>query len=97
MAASDRTMFEIYREASYARQYRVVYFTELDEHNKEAEINRAMAGEHFYDSFLVDSHKDDGKKCISEVLRRLNAGEAVTAEEVDAKLAPYQATDKISS
>ena len=35
MAASDRTMFEIYREAVYARQYRVVYFTELDEHNKE--------------------------------------------------------------
>ena len=39
---SNKVMFEIYREAGYGRKYRVVYFTELNEHNKEAEINRAL-------------------------------------------------------
>ena len=45
-------MFEIYRETTYTGKYRVVYFTELQDHDKETEINRAMAGEHFYDGFL---------------------------------------------
>lgn len=42
---SDKTMFEIYRETTYTGKYRVVYFTELQDHDKETEINRAMAGE----------------------------------------------------
>lgn len=87
MAASDRTMFEIYREADYGRQYRVVYFTELDEHNKETEINRAMAGEHFYDGFLTDLQKDEGKRRIAEIVRRLNDGESITTAEVEKNLA----------
>lgn len=86
MAASDRTMFEIYREADYGRQYRVVYFTELDEHNKETEINRAMAGEHFYDGFLTDLHKDEGKRRIADIVRRLNDGEAITTTDVEKNL-----------
>ena len=45
---SDKIMFEIYRETTYTGKYRVVYFTELQDHNKETEISRAMAGEHFY-------------------------------------------------
>jgi hypothetical protein len=87
MAASDRTMFEIYREAGYARQYRVVYFTELDEHNKEAEINRALTGEHFYDGFLFDAKKDQGKGIVDQIVERLNRGEAVSPDEVDQALA----------
>ncbi len=87
---SDRTMFEIYRESDYARQYRVVYFTELDEHNKEAEINRAMAGDHFFDGFLSDRHIAEGKKRIDAVLRRLNDGEAVTPQDVASQLAEFQ-------
>ena len=47
---SDKVMFEIYREPDFNRAYRVVYFTELGEHNKEYEINRALAGEHFYEA-----------------------------------------------
>jgi len=43
---SEKIMFEIYRESTYSGEYRVVYFTELQDHNKEAEINRAAAGEH---------------------------------------------------
>jgi hypothetical protein len=80
---SDQTMFEIYREADYGRRYRVVYFTELDEHNKEQEIGRAMAGEHFYDGFLPDRCKEEGKRRIGQLVARLNRGEAVSPAEVD--------------
>ena len=41
---SDKTMFEIYRDLRFGSHFRVVYFTELQDHNKESEINRAMAG-----------------------------------------------------
>lgn len=92
MAESDRTMFEIYREAGYGRQYRIVFFTELDEHNKEAEINRAMAGDHFYDGFLLDRCKEAGKERLAEIVRRLNAGEAVAPDEVDRVLERLQST-----
>ena len=47
-------MFEVYRDVTYGTRYRVVYFTELQDHNKELEINRAMAGEHFVDGFIRD-------------------------------------------
>ena len=87
VAASDRTMFEIYREADYGRQFRVVYFTELDEHNKEFEINRAMSGEHFFDGFLSDVSKEEGKQRIEEIVRRLNTGELLTPSDVEQQLA----------
>lgn len=86
MAVSDRTMFEIYRESDYGRQFRVVYFTELDEHNKEFEINRAMSGEHFFDGFLSDARKEEGKQRIDEIVRRLNAGENLTPDDVEKQL-----------
>lgn len=80
-------MFEIYREADYGRQFRVVYFTELDEHNKEFEINRAMSGEHFFDGFLSDASKDEGKQRIAEIIQRLNAGEKLSPADVEKQLA----------
>jgi hypothetical protein len=49
---SDKVMFEIYRETEYTGQYRVCYFTELQDHNKETEINHALAGEHDYDGYV---------------------------------------------
>ena len=38
----DKIMFEIYKENIYSDRYRVVYFSELDDHNKDKEIDRAM-------------------------------------------------------
>ncbi len=90
-APADKTMFEIYREADYGRLFRVVFFTDLDEHNKEAEINRAMAGEHVYDGFLVDRRKDEGKKKLTEIIARMNKGEAVTAEQIERELTAIEA------
>ena len=91
MSESDKTMFEIYREASYNRRYKVVYFTELNEYNKETEINRAMAGDHFFDGFLNGVCKDEAKAIIDHALLRLNNGEQVRPDELERELSGYLA------
>ncbi|MFQ5500987.1 MAG: hypothetical protein ACE5EQ_01660 [Phycisphaerae bacterium] len=80
VATADKIMFEIYRETGYDQQYRVVYFTELAEHNKEREIGRAMAGDHFFDGFLGERESVRGKQLIESILGRLNGGEALSGE-----------------
>jgi hypothetical protein len=86
---SDKIMFEIYREAIYSGRYRVVYFTELQDHNKETEINRAMAGEHFYDGFIRNYRKDQAKASIDRILERLNSGERLTPADVERELQAF--------
>ena len=86
---SEKIMFEIYKEATYTGQYRVVYFTELQDHNKEAEINRAMAGQHFYDGFIRQYRKEQAKEAIEQILNRLNKGERVEKEDVTKAIAPF--------
>ena len=91
MFESDKVMFEIYRETEYTGQYRVVYFTELGDHNKESEINHALAGEHFFDGFIRNYRKEEDKEIIDEILGRLNNGEPVAAEEVERALGEHMA------
>ena len=86
---SDKIMFEIYREATYSGRYRVVYFTELQDHNKETEINRAMAGEHFYDGFIRTYRKEQAKTSIERILARLNEGERLTPDDVERELKDF--------
>lgn len=88
---SDKTMFEVYRDQKYGTRYRVVYFTELQDHNKEAEINRAMAGEHFVDGFIRDFHKDDAKGLIDQLLARMNEGEQIRPEQFLSSLGEHLA------
>ena len=88
---SDKVMFEIYRETEYSGQYRVVYFTELGDHNKESEINHALAGEHFFDGFIKNYSKEAAKEIIDGIVRRLNRGESVAPEEVEQALADHMA------
>jgi len=88
---SDKTMYEIYRETTYASEYRVVYFTELQDHNKEHEINRAMAGEHFCDGFIKDFEKDKAKEIINGILARMNGGERLSPEDITRELGPHAA------
>ncbi len=73
--AADKVMFEVYREGNYNRTYRVVYFTELGDHNREQEFNRALGGDHFFDGFLAGGTKERGKEVIAAFLARLNDGE----------------------
>jgi hypothetical protein len=91
MRESERIMFEVYREGSYNRRYKVVYFTELNDHNKETEINRAMAGESFFDGFLSEAKKEEAKAVIDKALARLNGGETLLPEELESELSGYLA------
>jgi hypothetical protein len=84
-------MFEIYRETEYTGKYRVVYFTELQDHNKETEINHALAGEHYFDGFIKNFRKDEAKEIINAILGRLNNGERVDAQEVERALGEHLA------
>ena len=85
---ADRVMFEIYRETSYAQEYRAVYFTELDDHNKDLEINRAMAGDHVYDGFFQQDRAGEAKAIIESAVERLNDGQVVDVAELEASLRP---------
>ena len=87
---SEKIMFEIYTENKYGKnEYRVVYFTELEEHNKEKEISDAMAGEHFFDGFIMEFRKNEAKAIIAKAVEKLNNGENVDPEELSKELAPY--------
>jgi hypothetical protein len=88
---ADKVMFEIYRETEYTGKFKVVYFTELQDHNKETEINRALAGEHFFDGFIKNFRKDEAKEIIQSILGRLNSGEKMDAQEVERTLGDHLA------
>jgi hypothetical protein len=88
---SDKVMFEIYRESEFGQRYRVVYFTELDEHNREIEINEAMRGEHVFDGYLRNYAKQEGKRSVAAILERLNSGESVSAADIERELKPFMA------
>ena len=72
---TKKVMFEIYREADFSGRYKVVYFTELGEHDKETEIQEAMRGEHVFDGFLLHRERNQAKQVVDEILERLNRGE----------------------
>jgi hypothetical protein len=88
---SEKVMFEIYRELSFNRRYRVVYFTELDEHNRDGEINDAMRGEHIFDGFLRNYVKEEAKRGVAALLERLNSGETLGRAEIAQELKPFLA------
>lgn len=86
---TDKIMFMIYKDTTYSDKFRVCYFTELNEHNKDSEINKAFAGEHFYNGYIRYLKKERAKEIIAALLDRLNSGENVTPEEVDRALAEF--------
>jgi hypothetical protein len=88
---ADKIMFEIYREADYNRRFHAVYFTELDEHNKEYEINAALAGEHVYSGFIAGQNARDAKAAIHRLLNRLNAGESLDEPAIEQEMEPFVA------
>ena len=91
MLESDKIMFEIYKEGAYGERYHVVYFTELDDHDKDKEIDRALAGEHFYDGFIRNDQSEEAKEILESILQRLNEGDVVETSEVSRLLANYLA------
>ena len=81
----DKIMFEIYKDVARNGSYQVIYFTELDDHN------RAANGEHVYDGFIRNRGKDQAKLVLGSILERLNNGERVQAAEIEKELQPYSA------
>ena len=88
---TKKVMFEICREAEFSGRYKVVYFTELGEHDKETEIADAMRGEHIYDGFLLHRERSQAKPIVDEILERLNRGESVDSAKIEQMLQHYLA------
>ncbi|MCH7721571.1 MAG: hypothetical protein IH988_11400 [Planctomycetes bacterium] len=89
MAVYDQVMYEIYREEGYGKKVRVVYYTLLEEHQRDIEITRAMAGEHIYDGFFPAHRQADAQPAIEAVVARIDAGESLTEPQIDELLDPY--------
>ena len=87
----DKIMFEIYKENVYSGEYRVVYFSELDDHNKDKEIDRAMKGDHFFDGFILSLKKDRAMKQIEDILEKLNDGETLDDQYMNKYLEEFLA------
>lgn len=84
-----RVMFEIYRDAEPGGRFRVVYFTELGEHERELEIGAAFRGDHVFDGFILTREKLHAKQVINSLLDRLNGGERVPQADIARELAPF--------
>ncbi len=84
-------MFEIYKEKAYTGEYRVVYFSELDDHNKDIEIDRAMKGDHFFDGFILTLKKERAMKQIEDIVYRLNEGETLDDQYLNKQLREFLA------
>ena len=89
--SAAKIMFEVYREGGYDRRYRVVYFTELNDHNRDHELNRCLAGESFLSGFLTEASRKEARAIISDALKRLNDGEELTPAGLEAELTPHMA------
>jgi hypothetical protein len=88
---SKKLMFEIYRDPALEAGYRVVYFTELGEHEKEEEIANAMRGEHIFDGFIMHRERQQAKQLIDEIIERMNRGEALSQTYIQVHLQRYLA------
>lgn len=92
MADEKRIMFEIYREAVDDRRYRVVYFTELGEHERETEISNALRGDHVFDGFILSRERFRAKEVVAGILDRLNQGVALDSTDIERELQPFMAS-----
>ena len=88
---TKKVMFEIYRDSAVTGQYKVVYFTELGEHDKDIEIADAMRGEHIFDGFLLHRERQEGKQVVDKILEQLNRGDDLGSDAIEAQLKPYLA------
>ena len=82
MTDEKKVMFEIFREHEDGA-YRVVYFTELSEHEKDDALSEAMHGSHIYSGYLLHRERERAKATVGRLLDRLNAGEEVSEQEIE--------------
>lgn len=92
MAESDKTLFEIYREADYNRSYRSVFYTDLEEHARDKEIARAAAGETLVSGFVADDDKEAARAVVEEIVDELSGlddDEDPPMEDINRRLERY--------
>jgi hypothetical protein len=88
-----RIMFEIYREAADNGCYKVVYFTELGEHERETEIANAVRGDHVFDGFILSRERGQAKQAVASILERMNNGAALDPGDIERELMPFMVQD----
>jgi hypothetical protein len=86
---AGKVMFEVYRECGFNRRYHVVYFTELEEDERDAAIDAALAGECFFHGYIDSGNRDAAKQVLDTFVARLNDGTAGTVEELQRSLARF--------
>lgn len=82
---TKKIMFEIFRER-HGGAYRVVYYTELGEHQKDYALAEAMSGEYVYSGYILHRDRDRAKSAVDEVLQILNNGDTLSQREVESRL-----------
>jgi hypothetical protein len=87
MAESDKTLFEIYRETGYARGFRSIFYTDLEEHARDKEIARAAAGETIVSGYVRDDQKEQARAVVDAIVAELDSLD----EEEQPELAPINA------
>lgn len=87
----SKIMFEIFRDNAYDEKYDVVYFTELNEHNRDEAYIHALEGECFYSGYLKELRKEEAKEVIQNFIDRLNDGEKLDASALRRALEPFLA------
>lgn len=83
-AIPAKVMFEIYRDAPGAGAYRVVYYSELEEHERDDAIEKALNGQHVFDGFVPTG--EEPKARIAALLERLNAGAVLERDGIRSEL-----------
>jgi hypothetical protein len=86
---ADKIMFEVYRESGFNQRYRVVYFTELEEGERDEEIDAAMSGTHFLNGFIRSADREAARAVLVAYVARLNQGGTGTSGELASLLAPF--------
>jgi hypothetical protein len=86
---ADKIMFEVYRESGFNQRYRVVYFTELEEAERDDEIAAAISGTHFLNGFIKAVDRERARELLLAFITRLNQGGAGTSVELAGLLAPF--------
>ncbi len=89
---TDKVLFEIVRDDQAATPYQVVYYTELNEKERDEAIDRAMASEPIFNGFIDAARLELAKRAIAAWLERLNSGEPFNADEFERDVAEYLAT-----
>jgi hypothetical protein len=90
MIDGKKVMFEIFRERRDG-DYRVVYYTELGEHEKDYALSEAMNGETVFSGFLLYREREHAKAKIAELLGRMNSGGDVSSGEIERELSGFTA------